>query len=211
MALQAGDKAPDFTVNDQDGNPVKLSDLKGKKVVLYFYPKDMTPGCTAESCNLRDNYSLMQKQGFEVLGVSTDNEKSHRKFIEKEKLPFRLLADTTKAMHEAYGTWVEKSMYGRNYMGTARMTFVIDEKGIIEEVIGKVDTKNHAAQILKTGSTANVHVVAKEIISKKSPAKKTAAKKTSPKKKSSSKSGAAPKKLKKAVKKTASKKTSKKR
>ena len=194
MALQVGDKAPDFTVNDQDGNAVKLSDLKGKKVVLYFYPKDMTPGCTAEACNLRDNYRLMQKQGFEVLGVSTDNEKSHKKFIEKEKLPFRLLADTTKAMHEAYGTWVEKSMYGRNYMGTARITFVIDENGKIEEIIGKVDTKNHASQILKSGNPEKVKVVAKKITSKKATAKKSPA----------------PKKTKKAAKKTASKKSSKK-
>jgi thioredoxin-dependent peroxiredoxin len=203
MALQPGDKAPDFTVNDQDGNPVKLSDLKGKKVVLYFYPKDMTPGCTAESCNLRDNYRLMQKQGFEVLGVSTDNEKSHRKFIEKEKLPFRLLADTNKTMHDAYGTWVEKSMYGRNYMGTARVTFVIDENGTIEEVIGKVDTKNHAAQILKNGNTETVKAVVKKI-PKKSPAKKSAAKKSAAKK-------SAPKKVKKATKKTARKKSSRKK
>jgi thioredoxin-dependent peroxiredoxin len=198
MTLQPGDKAPDFTVNDQDGNPVKLSDLKGKKVVLYFYPKDMTPGCTAESCNLRDNYRLMQKQGFEVLGVSTDNEKSHRKFIEKEKLPFRLLADTEKKMHEAYGTWVEKSMYGRNYMGTARVTFVIDENGKIEDIIGKVDTKNHAAQILKTGNTPDVKIVAKKVVAKKAPTKKTTAVKKE-----------APKKIKKAAKKTASKKSSK--
>lgn len=148
-ALQVGDKAPAFTTVDQDGNPVRLSDLRGKKVVLYFYPKDMTPGCTAEACNLRDNYKMMQKHGFEILGVSTDSEKSHRKFIEKEKIPFRLLADTNKTLHEAYGTWVEKSMYGRKYMGTARVTFVIDEKGIIREIIGKVDTKNHAAQILQ--------------------------------------------------------------
>lgn len=199
MALQAGDKAPDFIVNDQDGNPVKLSDLRGKKVVLYFYPKDMTPGCTAESCNLRDNYKLMQKQGFEVLGVSTDNEKSHRKFIEKEKLPFRLLADTDKTMHNAYGTWVEKSMYGRNYMGTARVTFVIDEKGMIEEVIGKVDTKNHAAQILKTGAPGAVSVVAEKIASKKAPRKKSEAKKSTAKK------------IKKAAKKAAPKKSSKKK
>jgi thioredoxin-dependent peroxiredoxin len=148
MTLKPGDKAPDFKVNDQDGNLVRLSDLKGKKVIVYFYPRDMTPGCTTESCNLRDNYKAMQKQGFEILGVSTDGEKSHRKFIEKEKLPFRLLADTTREMHDAYGTWVEKSMYGRKYMGTARMTFVINEKGIIEDIIQKVDTKNHAAQIM---------------------------------------------------------------
>jgi thioredoxin-dependent peroxiredoxin len=193
MALSIGDSAPDFTVNDQDGKPVKLSDLRGKKVILYFYPKDMTPGCTAEACNLRDNYKAMQKQGYEVLGVSTDDEKSHRKFIEKEKLPFRLLADTGRTVHEAYGTWVEKSMYGRSYMGTARMTFVIDEQGKIEEIIGKVDTKNHAAQILKTESLAKVAVTAK-----KAPPKK-AAKKTV--KKTKSKPAA-----KKAVKKVANKK-----
>ena len=149
MALEPGDKAPDFKVNDQDGNPVSLSDFKGKKVVLYFYPKDNTPGCTAEACNLRDNYSTLQKQGYEILGVSTDSEKSHQKFIEKQSLPFRLLADTDKEIHEKYGTWVEKSMYGRKYMGTARMTFVIDENGKIERVIEKVKTKDHAAQILK--------------------------------------------------------------
>jgi Peroxiredoxin len=149
MELKIGDKAPDFTVNDQDGNPVKLSDFKGKKVVLYFYPKDMTPGCTAEACNLRDNYNSMVKRGYEILGVSTDNEKSHKKFIEKEKLPFRLLADTEKILHDAYGTWIEKSMYGRKYMGTARKTFVIDEKGRIEDIIEKVDTKNHVSQIVK--------------------------------------------------------------
>ncbi len=149
MALQVGDKAPAFAVKDQDGNEVKLSSLKGKKVVLYFYPKDMTPGCTTESCNLRDNYKALQKAGYEVFGVSTDNEKSHRKFIEKEKLPFSLLADTDKKIHEAYGTWIEKSMYGRKYMGTARITYIINEKGIIEEIIQKVDTRNHSDQILK--------------------------------------------------------------
>jgi peroxiredoxin Q/BCP len=183
MALKPGDKAPDFSVNDQDGNPVKLSDLKGKKVVLYFYPKDMTPGCTAEACNLRDNYKAMLKQGYEVLGVSTDNEKMHKKFIVKEKLPFRLLADTDKKLHDAYGTWVEKSMYGRNYMGTARKTFVINEKGIIDEVIEKVDTKNHTAQILKTGSstsTASASPSAKKVATK-SPVKKQSTKKVAKK------------------------------
>jgi len=150
MLLHPGHKAPDFSVNDENGNRVKLKDLKGKKVVLYFYPKDMTPGCTAESCNLRDNYKTLLKQGYEVFGVSTDSEESHRKFIAKEKLPFHLLSDTDRKLHEAYGTWVEKSMYGRKYMGTARITFVIDEKGVIEEVIEKVDTKNHASQILKS-------------------------------------------------------------
>lgn len=129
---------------------VKLSALRGKKVILYFYPKDMTPGCTAEACNLRDNYQVLQRKGYEVLGVSTDNEKSHMKFIAKEELPFRLLADTDKLLHEAYGTWVEKSMYGRKYMGTARVTFVISESGLIEDIIEKVDTRNHTDQILKT-------------------------------------------------------------
>jgi peroxiredoxin Q/BCP len=148
MALTVGSPAPDFTVNDQDGKPVSLSGMKGKKVVLYFYPKDMTPGCTLEACSLRDNYKALQKAGYEVLGISSDDEKLHRKFIEKEKLPFRLLADTDKSVHEKYGTWVEKSMYGRKYMGTARVTFIINENGIISEVIEKVDTKNHAGQIL---------------------------------------------------------------
>ena len=148
MTLKVGDKAPDFTSRDQDGKAVKLSDYKGKKVVLYFYPRDMTPGCTAEACNLRDNYKLLQKQGYEIFGVSTDNEKSHQKFIAKEKLPFNLLADTDKVIHQKYGTWVEKSMYGRKYMGTARTTFVISENGTVEEIIEKVDTKNHTDQIL---------------------------------------------------------------
>src|SRR6187397_2413299 len=116
MALKPGDKAPDFSVKDESGNEVRLKDLKGKKVVLYFYPKDMTPGCTLESCSLRDNYTALLKAGYEVFGISTDNEKSHRKFIEMEKLPFRLLADTDKAVHEKYNTWIEKSMYGRKYM-----------------------------------------------------------------------------------------------
>jgi len=149
MSLSIGDQAPDFKVKDQDGNEVSLADYKGKKVVLYFYPKDNTPGCTAEACNLRDNYSDLQNAGYEILGVSTDNEKSHKKFIEKQSLPFKLLADTEKEIHEKYGTWVEKNMYGRKYMGTARKTFLIDEEGKIEDIIGKVKTKEHTAQILK--------------------------------------------------------------
>lgn len=165
--LKVGDKAPDFTVNDQDGKPVKLSDLRGSKVVLYFYPKDMTPGCTAEACNLRDNYRSMLKKGYEVLGVSTDSEKSHRKFIEKERLPFRLLADTERSLHHAYGTWVEKSMYGRKYMGTARVTFIIDEKGVIEDIINKVDTKNHVDQILESKVSDAAKVAVKKPAAKK--------------------------------------------
>ncbi len=149
MSLKVGDAAPDFAVNDEKGNKVSLSDFKGRKVVLYFYPKDNTPGCTAEACNLRDNYQALQKAGYVVLGVSTDDEKSHQKFIDKFELPFPLLADTTKELHEKYGTWVEKSMYGKKYMGTARVTFVIDEHGKIEEIIEKVKTADHTAQILK--------------------------------------------------------------
>ena len=149
MSLKVGDAAPDFAVNDEKGNKVKLSDFKGKKVVLYFYPKDDTPGCTAEACNLRDNYKALQKAGYVVLGVSTDDEKSHQKFIDKFELPFPLLADTNKELHEKYGTWVEESMYGKKYMGTARVTFVIDEHGKIEEIIEKVKTADHTAQILK--------------------------------------------------------------
>jgi peroxiredoxin Q/BCP len=169
MVLSAGDKAPDFTTKDQDGNFVKLSDFTGKKAVLYFYPKDMTPGCTAEACDLRDNYKVLQKQGYEILGISTDDEKMHRKFIAKERLPFRLLADTDKSVHEKYGTWIEKSMYGRKYMGTARVTFIIDANGVIEEIISKVDTKNHAAQILgnSTAAKASATKLTKKIIAKK--------------------------------------------
>jgi peroxiredoxin Q/BCP len=172
MALKPGTKAPDFKTTDQDGNVVTLSGLKGKKVVLYFYPKDMTPGCTAEACSLRDNYQALKKAGYEIFGISSDDEKSHRKFIEKEKLPFSLLADTDKSVHAKFGTWVEKSMYGRTYMGTARVTYVIDESGTIAEVIEKVDTKNHAAQIL--GGMAAAPAKAK-------PSRK-AAKKSAPKK-----------------------------
>ena len=149
MKLKVGDNAPDFTGKDQDDNTIKLTDYKNMKVVLYFYPKDDTPGCTAEACNLRDNYILLKKKGFEIIGVSGDDEKSHKKFIEKYSLPFSLIADTDKSIHEKYGTWVEKSMYGRKYMGTARNTFIINEKGIIEEIIEKVDTKEHTSQILK--------------------------------------------------------------
>ncbi len=150
MKLQTGDQAPDFESKDQNGKPVKLSDYRGKKVVLYFYPKDDTPGCTAEACNLRDNYEKLLSEGYEILGVSSDDEKSHRKFIDKYNLPFRLMADTDKSIHEKYGTWVEKSKYGRKYMGTARTTFVINEEGRIENIIEKVETKDHTAQIMES-------------------------------------------------------------
>jgi peroxiredoxin Q/BCP len=149
MKLKIGDQAPGFSTTDQDEQVVKLSDFVGNKVVLYFYPRDNTPGCTAEACNLRDNYSLFTSKGYEILGVSSDNEKSHRKFIDRFDLPFRLLADTDKSLHDKYGTWVEKSMYGRKYMGTARTTFIISEDGKIEDIIEKVKTSDHTAQILK--------------------------------------------------------------
>ncbi|MGB3464797.1 MAG: thioredoxin-dependent thiol peroxidase [Cyclobacteriaceae bacterium] len=148
MELKVGDKAPDFEATIQSGEKIRLSDYYGKKVVLYFYPKDNTPGCTAQSCNLRDNYDKLQKNGYIVLGVSGDTEKSHLKFIEKQSLPFDLIADTEKEVHNLYGTWGEKSMYGKKYMGTLRTTFVIDEEGNIEQVIEKVKTKNHTEQII---------------------------------------------------------------
>lgn len=171
MALRIGSKAPDFKTTDQDGNEISLNGLKGKKFVLYFYPKDMTPGCTAEACNLRDNYPALQKAGYEIFGISSDNEKSHQKFIAKEKLPFRLLADTNKLVHTKFGTWVEKSMYGRKYMGTARVTYVMDANGVIENIIDKVDTRNHAAQIL---GTAPAPSATPKSATKKKPAKKAA-------------------------------------
>jgi peroxiredoxin Q/BCP len=149
MKLEVGQKAPQFESKNEKGELIKLSDFLGKKVVLYFYPKDATPGCTAQACDLRDHYESLIAAGYVVLGVSSDNEKSHQKFIEKQSLPFSLLADTDLQVHEAYGTWVEKSMYGRKYMGTARTTFIIDEHGNLTQIIEKVDTKNHTAQILK--------------------------------------------------------------
>lgn len=148
MTLKVGDKAPSIDGQDQNGNQVSLDNYAGKKLVLYFYPKDDTPGCTAESCNLRDNYKVLMAQGYEVLGVSPDNQAKHRKFIQKYDLPFDLIADTEKEVCERYGVWVEKSMYGRTYMGVARTTFIINEEGIIEEIISKVKTDDHTAQIL---------------------------------------------------------------
>jgi len=148
MSLNIGDKAPDFEVSNQNSEKTKLSDYKGKKVVLYFYPKDNTPGCTAESCNLRDNYQELKDAGYEILGVSPDPVKSHQNFINKYKLPFTLLADTEKDILQKYDVWKEKSMYGRKYMGTVRTTFIIDEEGKIERIIEKVNTKDHTNQIL---------------------------------------------------------------
>ncbi|HEX9957188.1 MAG TPA: thioredoxin-dependent thiol peroxidase [Fibrella sp.] len=148
MALSVGDPAPDFTTTDQHGNPLTLSDYRGRKVVLYFYPKDDTPGCTAQACSLRDNYAELKQAGYEVLGVSVDPDTSHQKFITKYDLPFSLVADTDKSVVEAYDVWQEKSMYGRTYMGTVRKTFLIDENGLIANIIEKIDTKNHAQQIL---------------------------------------------------------------
>lgn len=151
MGLQTGDKAPEILGINQDGKEVKLSDFAGKKLVLYFYPKDNTPGCTAEACSLRDGYDELRKQGYEVIGVSADSASSHQKFIAKQQLPFQLIADTDTKLSEIFGTWGEKSMYGKKYMGMFRTTFLLDEKGIITRIISpkEIDTKNHASQILK--------------------------------------------------------------
>lgn len=149
IKLKEGDRAPEFVGQIQDGSEIKLSDYKGKKVVLYFYPKDNTPGCTAQSCDLRDNYEKLKNEGYEVLGVSSDSAKSHQKFIDKFQLPFDLIVDEDLKIHDLFGTWGEKQMYGRKYMGTFRSTFIIDENGIIDEVIQKVKTKTHTEQILK--------------------------------------------------------------
>ncbi|MBX7181067.1 MAG: thioredoxin-dependent thiol peroxidase [Bacteroidia bacterium] len=146
--LKEGDKAPAFTAKDQNGNTVSLSDFAGKKLILYFYPKDDTPGCTAEACNLRDNYEELMKKGFAILGVSADSEKSHLKFIKKFDLPFPLLADTDQAVANAYGTWGLKKFMGREYMGMHRYTFVIGEDGVLLTVFTKVETSNHTQQIL---------------------------------------------------------------
>lgn len=143
-----GNRAPGFTAKDQDGKNVSLSQYKGKKVVLYFYPKDDTPGCTAEACSLRDNYDSLTKAGYTILGVSTDNEASHTSFKSKYNLPFTLIADTDTSINKKYGVWVEKERDGQKFWGTARTTFIINEKGIIVNKIDKVDTKQHAQQVL---------------------------------------------------------------
>lgn len=146
-SLKVGDKAPDFAAPDQNEKIIKLSDFKGKKLVLYFYPKDMTPGCTAQACNLRDNYDDLLKQGYAVLGVSADSPEKHRKFIEKYDLPFSLLSDEDHTVLNAYGVWGPKKFLGREYDGIMRTTFVIDENGYIIEIIDKVKTKAHFEQI----------------------------------------------------------------
>ena len=148
MNLKIGDKAPDFEGKNQNNESVKLSSFIGKKVVLYFYPRDNTPGCTAQACNLKDNFNQLSRKGYKIIGVSSDSIKSHKKFEEKYSLPFDLISDEDKAIHKSYGTWIEKSMYGRKYMGTARWTFIIDENGIINNIIEKVKTKEHTNQIL---------------------------------------------------------------
>ncbi|MBX7054482.1 MAG: thioredoxin-dependent thiol peroxidase [Pyrinomonadaceae bacterium] len=145
--LQEGDAAPDFVSTDQNGNTVKLSDLSGKRIVLYFYPKDDTPGCTKEACSFRDADDIFKAKGIKVFGVSTDSEKSHQKFISKYQLPFDLLADTEKQIVEAYGVWAEKSMYGKKYMGTLRKTFLIDD-GKIVKIFDKVNVSEHAEEVL---------------------------------------------------------------
>ncbi len=148
IMLQKGTKAPYFEGKDENGNTVKLTDFVGKKLVLYFYPKDSTPGCTAEACDLRDNYERFLSLGYNVLGVSRDSAKSHQNFIAKYQLPFHLIADTDLAILKAYEAWGEKKMYGKVTEGTLRTTYVIDEEGVIIDAIGKVDTKNHTAQLL---------------------------------------------------------------
>ena len=146
--MKAGDKVPDLLGLDQDGKEVRLSDYKGRKIALYFYPKDHTVGCTAEACSLRDRYGDLRKAGIEVVGASKDSAESHKGFIGKYHLPFRLVADTETSLQERFGVWAEKSMYGRKYMGTLRQTFLIDENGMIEKVIEKVRTAVHASQLL---------------------------------------------------------------
>ena len=150
MAIAIGDRVPDLLGTDQVGKEVRMSDYPGKKVALYFYPKDNTSGCTAEACSLRDGYEALQAKGYEVIGVSKDSAKSHQGFIQKQNLPFRLIADTETTLQQTFGVWAEKKLYGRTYMGTLRMTFIIDEQGVVTHIFGpkEVKTKEHAQQIL---------------------------------------------------------------
>lgn len=147
--MKIGDKAPEVLGIDANGNEVKLSDFAGRKVILYFYPKDNTPGCTAQACSLRDSYVELQAAGYEVIGVSKDSAASHTKFAQKHELPFTLIADTDKTLNEAFGVWREKKMCGKVGMGTVRTTFIIDEQGVIADIIEKVNTKEHSKQILE--------------------------------------------------------------
>lgn len=149
--MKIGDKAPEILGKNQHGEEIRLSDFSGKKLVLYFYPKDNTAGCTAEACSLRDGYPKLQAAGYEVIGVSKDSAQSHQQFISKQNLPFQLIADTETSLNEAFGVWAEKNMCGKKYMGTLRTTFIIDESGIIQRIIGpkEVKTKDHANQILE--------------------------------------------------------------
>lgn len=146
--LKEGDKAPSFSGADQNGKKISLSAYKGKKLVLYFYPKDDTPGCTSEACNLRDNYSLLRRKGFEIVGISPDDETSHKKFEKKFYLPFTLIADTSHQILEKYGVWGKKKMFNNEYMGVIRTTFIIDEKGVIRKIFYKPNTKAHAEEII---------------------------------------------------------------
>ena len=146
--LKTGDRMPSFEVMDQDGNKFKSEELLGKKTIIYFYPKDNTSGCTAEACNLRDNYQRLTEEGYNVVGISKDSVKSHKNFASKYDLPFTLLSDTSTEILQAFGAWGEKKMYGKTVMGTIRKTFIFDEEGILVKIIEKVDTKNHAEQIL---------------------------------------------------------------
>lgn len=148
--IQVGEKAPDYLGRDENGREVRLSDFAGKKVVIYFYPKDSTPGCTSEACNLRDNYHTLMREGYAVVGVSVDSEQSHRRFKEKYELPFPLISDTEKQLVQQFGVWGEKKMAGRTYFGVYRTTFIISEDGTVERVIGpkEIKVKNHTAQIL---------------------------------------------------------------
>ena len=150
MKLNIGDKAPDFKGIDENGNSIELSDFKGKKLILYFYPKDNTPGCTSEACDLRDNYKMWIEKGYDVIGVSPDSEASHQKFIGKYDLPFRLISDPDKVIIKQFGAWGLKKLYGREYEGLLRTTFVIDEDGIINNIFVKVKTKDHTNQILES-------------------------------------------------------------
>eukprot|EP01132_Coremiostelium_polycephalum_P000035 gene35-49_t len=159
MLLRVGDMAPAFAGKDQQGNLIQLSDFVGKKLALYFYPKDNTPGCTVQACNLRDNYHILQQAGYEIIGVSSDSGESHQKFITTYQLPFCLLADKDHVIQEKYGTWVQKSIFGKKYWGTARVTFLIDQQGRIERIIDQVTTANHAGM-------ANFHFSSKCILSK---------------------------------------------